>query len=65
MKSKLLTVSETAHRLDLSADTIRRYERDGRLEAIKVGKGQRLFTETDVERMRIERQRKQGAALHE
>lgn len=51
MHDKFLTVSETAHRLGLSADSIRRYERNGTLPAIRTGKGQRLFTPADVEQL--------------
>lgn len=58
MRTKYLTVSETAKRLDLSSDSIRRYERDGILPAIRVGKGQRLFAEQNVERFAAVRERK-------
>jgi excisionase family DNA binding protein len=59
MEEKLLTVSECAKRLDLSADSIRRFERNGILPAaIRVGKGQRLFAEDNVERLAADRERK-------
>lgn len=54
----LLTTSEAARILELSPDSIRRFERDGVLPAVRVGKGQRLFTQTDVERLRLQRQKK-------
>ncbi len=61
---KLFTTGEVSKLLDLSTDQVRRLEREGRLEAIRVGKGQRLFKELDVEHLRAERARKnQGAAL--
>ena len=46
---KLLTVTEAAQAANLSAETIRSYERRGKLRAIKVGsKGMRLFNELDI-----------------
>lgn len=58
MEKTFLTVSECAKRLDLSPDSIRRFERDGILPAIRVGKGQRLFTAENVERLAADRERK-------
>lgn len=55
---RLLTTGEVSKLLDLSADQVRRLEREGRLSAIRVGKGQRLFRELDVERLRTDRARK-------
>lgn len=63
MKQKYLTVSETARRLDLSSQTVRRYEQTGLLEAIRVGKGQRLFDRAAVERFAQARaQKDQGVS---
>ena len=54
---KLLTTSEVAKRLDLSADSVRKFEREGILSAIRVGKGQRLFQQAEVETLRAERKK--------
>jgi excisionase family DNA binding protein len=52
-----LTTIEVAALTGLSRDTIRRYGRTGRLDAIKVGaKGQRLFQLSEVERLLRDRQ---------
>lgn len=56
----LITVGEAGKILELSADSVRRLERDGVLPAIKVGKGQRLFQEGDVKRLRTEREKRNG-----
>lgn len=58
MVQKFLTTTEAARLLDLSSDSIRRYEREGTLSAIRVGKGQRLFDRAEVERLRAEREEK-------
>lgn len=55
MEPKFLTTTEVARLLNLSADSVRRYERDGILSAVIVGKGQRLFTKSEVERLREKR----------
>jgi excisionase family DNA binding protein len=52
---ELLTTSQAAKILDLSPDSIRRFEREGILSAIRVGKGQRLFRQAEVESLRLER----------
>ena len=57
-KYQLLTVTEVARLLDLSSDSIRRFEREGILPAIRVGKGHRLFSQSDVERLRVHRKKK-------
>lgn len=46
-----LTTSEAAKVLDRSADTVRLYERIGKLPAQKTKRGQRLFSVEDVERL--------------
>jgi excisionase family DNA binding protein len=56
---KFLTVSEAAKRLDVSADSIRRLERGGDLPAaLRVGKGQRLFSPEAVEELAKRREQK-------
>lgn len=59
---KFLTVGETAKRLAVSVDSVRRFERTGALSAVKVGKGIRLFELRDVERFREQRERRSGQA---
>jgi excisionase family DNA binding protein len=51
----LLTTGEAARLLDLSPDSVRRFEREGLLSAIRVGKGQRLFTKSEIERLSDQR----------
>jgi excisionase family DNA binding protein len=63
MEQQFLTVSQAARLLDLSSDSIRRFEREGILPAIRVGKGHRLFTQSDVERLRVEREKKSNQQL--
>lgn len=48
--SDFLTVGDVAHEADASPDVVRWWERTGKLPAIKVGNGQRLFRRDDVER---------------
>lgn len=53
----LITTSEAGKILDLSPDSVRRLEREGSLPAIRVGKGHRLFEQSQVEKLRNERER--------
>ena len=55
---KFLTTGEAARILELSPDSVRSYERDGKLSAIRVGKGQRLFSFAQVEQLRAEREKR-------
>ena len=59
---KFIMTTEVSRRLELSVDTVRKFEREGKLTAIKVGRGTRLFDPRDVERLRVERQAKKGPA---
>ena len=43
-----ITVSEAGRIINKSAETVRAYERAGRLPAIKTARGMRLFRESDV-----------------
>ena len=54
MDQQFLTVSQATRLLDLSSDSVRRFEWDGILPAIRVGKGHRLFAHSDVERLRVQ-----------
>lgn len=48
-------VGEAAEMLGVSAETVRRWVRDGRLAAVRSGGGQRLVAIGDVRRLREER----------
>ena len=52
---KLLTVGAAARLAEVSADTIRSWERDGRLSATRTTTGIRLFRRKDVERIVLRR----------
>jgi excisionase family DNA binding protein len=45
----LLTVTDVAHRLGISSESVRAYERDGKLKALKTAGGMRLFEIREVE----------------
>jgi DNA-binding transcriptional MerR regulator len=45
---KFLMVTDTARLLHKSAETVRNYERSGKLAAVKTSNGRRLFLEDDV-----------------
>ncbi len=53
--SELLTTGDAARILGVSADSVRVYERAGRLAATRTAGGVRLFTREDVERLAGER----------
>jgi excisionase family DNA binding protein len=57
MDEILMTVSEAARALNKSAQTIRDWADRGKLPAIRMRNGQRLFTGENVERARQEQQR--------
>ena len=46
----LLTSGEAAAMIGKSVDSIRYYERTGRLNAVRVGAGIRLFDRSEIER---------------
>jgi excisionase family DNA binding protein len=50
--SDLVLTSEAARILGVSAQSVRQWERSGRLHATKTAGGVRLFSRTDVEEMR-------------
>jgi len=50
-----LLTSEVARILEVSSETVRVWERLGRLPALKTGRGVRLFDRRDVERLVRER----------
>ena len=51
-----LLTSEVARILDVSPETVRLWERLGRLPALKTARGVRIFDRRDVERLARERQ---------
>jgi len=52
---RLLLTNEVAHILNVSPDTVRLWERLGRLPAVKTPGGVRLFAQRDVEQLALER----------
>jgi excisionase family DNA binding protein len=52
-----MTVKDVARYLDVSEDTVRAFERAGRLPATKTSAGWRLFDATAVRRFAVERAR--------
>ena len=59
----LLTTSGTARLLELSSESVRAYERAGKLPATRTESGMRLFRRADVERLAAARRiRGQGKA---
>lgn len=46
-----ILTTETARILNVSADTVREWERRGRLTALKTHRGVRLFDRREVERL--------------
>jgi len=54
----LLTCGEAAKLLDRSPESVRSYEREGKLPAFKTARGFRLFREADVVEFRRKRDRK-------
>lgn len=55
MNNELLTVGDAARELSLSPDTIRLYEKQGKLRAMRTRGGQRLFQLSDVKRLKADR----------
>ena len=51
-----LLTNEAARILGVTPETVRHWERVGRLAAVKTARGVRLFDRHDVERLALERQ---------
>ncbi len=50
MQNKLFSISEAAHLLGVSIDTLRRWDRAGRLPSIRSGpRGHRFYSQSDIE----------------
>lgn len=52
-----LTIGETARRLGLEVDTVRKLEREGKIRAIRTRGGHRRFTEEEIARFRKSRKK--------
>ncbi len=52
---KQVTIGETAKRLGLEVDTVRKLERAGKIRAVRTGGGHRRFTEEEIDRCRRSR----------
>lgn len=51
MPARLIPIGEAAHRLGVSVDTLRRWERAGRLHSVRGSNQRRLLAESDVNQM--------------
>ena len=58
---KYLSIGETARRLGLEVDTVRKLERAGQIRAVRTNGGHRRFDEAEVERVRRNRGKSGGA----
>ena len=58
---EVLSVSEAARRLKVSAQTVRDWADRGKLPAMRTAGGQRIFQRDDIERARQERQMERSA----
>ena len=59
----LLLTTEAARILEVSPETVRLWERNGRLPALKTSRGVRLFKRSDIERLRDARSVAHDAGL--
>lgn len=48
---RLLPIGEAARSLGVSLDTIRRWERDGKISGIRTPGGQRRFPQSEIDRL--------------
>lgn len=62
MSTQFLTVGDVARRLDVAAETVRLWERLGKLQAERTASGMRLFRREDVERVAREREDSRATA---
>lgn len=58
---KYLTIGETAKRLNLEVDTVRKLERTRKIRAVRTKGGHRRFTEEEIDRFRRSRRKNGGA----
>ena len=52
-----IRIGDAAEMLGVSVETVRRWAKDGRLEVVRTGGGQRLVSRADVARLAAERRR--------
>ena len=60
--TEFMLTAAAARELDCTPDGVRYLDRTGRLPALRVSGGVRLFRRDDVERLRLDRQEKRQAA---
>jgi DNA-binding transcriptional MerR regulator len=60
---RLLTPAEFAQRIGVTPDTVRHWERTGRVRAFKTVSGRRLFREVDVRRLEAKRERQRAKTV--
>jgi len=51
MATKLLTIGEAAKALGVSADTLRRWEKSGKLRAKRDSRGRRMIPQSEIKRL--------------
>ena len=56
MNKTLLGITDAARMLDVSPERVRQLEREGKLLAERMSRGQRIFKAEDVERLVAERE---------
>lgn len=61
MAHGILGTTDVALRLGCSPERVRQLEREGKLQAEKTARGQRIFRIEDVERLATERERQKQA----
>ena len=54
-RRNLISAREAAQRLGISLDTLRRWDRDGRIQTERDERNRRLVSATEIERLRAER----------
>ena len=55
MNERLLSVSDTARRIGISADVVRWHEERGHIRALRDSSGRRIFLESEVDKFIAER----------
>ena len=56
MNTTLLGITDAARLLNVSPERVRQLEREGKLSAERMSRGQRIFKAEDVERLATERE---------
>ena len=60
--NEILSTSTAARELNVAAQTVRLWERTGKLPAVKTTDGRRLFSRSDIEKLKRERAAREAAA---